>query len=120
MSNNATKINAYNNFLSSLDKNKSTLVNYNKSSNLSELIKNIENNYKENRYNSIHFSGWGSLDIIKSKLITNNPDEYIDFLNDTPTNKKRERNKRKELQVGKEGKEGKEGNYEKIFIETNV
>ena len=129
MSNNATKINAYNNFLSSLDKNKSTLVNYNKSSNLSELIKNIENNYKENRYNSIHFSGWGSLDIIKSKLITNNPDEYIDFLNDTPTNKKRERNKRKELQVGKEkkegkegkeGKDGKEGNYEKIFIETNV
>ena len=89
MSNNATKINDYNTFLSLLDKKKTNFSNSNKSSNLKEVIKSIENNYNENKYNSINFSGWGTFDVIKSKIKISNPDEYIDFFyNDTIFQKK--------------------------------
>jgi len=93
---NTKKMNDYNKFLCILDKNKSK--DYfitekekakeksisNPSSNvekqtMDELIKTIETNFKNKEYNSQHFSGWGTYDVIKSKIKTNNVNDYFDF-----------------------------------------
>jgi ATP-dependent 26S proteasome regulatory subunit len=87
----ANKLNNYNKFLSILDKtNKDNnkdkeLKNENSSSTINEIIKTIENNYKDNKYNSINFSGWGTYDVIKSKIKTNDVNEYIDYDDDIDT-----------------------------------
>jgi SpoVK/Ycf46/Vps4 family AAA+-type ATPase len=74
------KINEYNKLLSTLDKTNTKISNIKtKTDPIDELIKIIDANYKENKYNSINFTGWGKLDIIKSKLKVNNSNEYIDF-----------------------------------------
>lgn len=99
--NSINKINNYNKFLSILDKttkdksinNVNDINNKDKdkdkqikneisSSAINEIIKTIENNYKDNKYNSINFAGWGTYDVIKSKIKTNNVNEYIDYEDD--------------------------------------
>ena len=98
MSNNAKKINDYNTFLSLLDKKKTNFSNNNKCSNLKDIIKSIENNYNENKYNSINFSGMATFDVIKSKIKISNPDEYIDFFyNNTILQKKDDLEKIKKI-----------------------
>ena len=77
--NNATKINDYNKFLSILDKSKKKENTIIPLTRINEVIKTIEKNYKENRFNSMNFAGWGTYDVIKSKIKTNDANEYIDF-----------------------------------------
>jgi len=95
--NTVNKMNEYNKFLCVLDKNKNkeNIITENRSYNIEkekptsnsnsekktidELIKTIETNFKNKEYNSQHFSGWGTYDVIKSKIKTNDVNEYFDY-----------------------------------------
>lgn len=116
MFNNASKINDYNKFLSVLDKKKTNVITCNKSSNISELIKTIESNFINSKYNSTNFSGWGTFDVIKSKIKTDNPNEYIDFFFNDIGYKKKDVLDKKDTLDKKESFDKKE----KIIIEANV
>ena len=130
MSNNAKKINDYNTFLSLLDKKKTNFSNNNKCSNLKDIIKSIENNYNENKYNSINFSGMATFDVIKSKIKISNPDEYIDFFyNNTILQKKDDLEKIKKIipekkdnleKMEEKEKEKMIVEKEKITVEANI
>ena len=83
-SNLINKINDYNKFLSVLDKHKNNECLKkeklsSKETTISELIKTIENNFKDQKYNTIPFNGWGTYDVIKSKLKVNDVNEYFDY-----------------------------------------
>jgi len=82
------KTNEFNKFLCVLDKNKNkdNIITEKSNANanleketIDELIKNIETNFKNKEYNSQHFSGWGTYDIIKSKIKTNDVNDYFDY-----------------------------------------
>ena len=130
MSNNSKKINDYNTFLSLLDKKKTNFSNSNKSSDLKDIIKSIENNYNENKYNSINFSGMATFDVIKSKIKISNPDEYIDFFyNNTILQKKDDLEKIKKIipekkdnleKMEEKEKEKMIFEKEKITVEANI
>jgi len=95
---NANCINDYNNFLLTIDnknkenKNKKDKLTINTNikseeitkSSINEIIKNIEKNFIEGKYNSTAFSGWDYYDVIQSKLKINNENNYVDFDSKVP------------------------------------
>ena len=105
--NSVNKMNEYNKFLSILDKNKNSENLKNEkieSSTIEKIIKIIENNYKNKKYNSLSFAGWGTYDVIKSKIKTNDVNEYFDYYDfDSPVKRlNRNRNKNKNMEIEKE------------------
>jgi SpoVK/Ycf46/Vps4 family AAA+-type ATPase len=87
-SNNTSNINAPN--IVNLDvMNNNNLQDNELKTELNKIINNITDNYKINNYNSVNFTGQTNNDILMSYININDPNEYVELLN----NKSRAKNK---------------------------